>query len=104
MGIRFRCPCPRCTVRGLMGPAIVITIGLLLLLQETARSSAFRMDETYPIILIVIGVILLASALAPMTDHVSAPPPASVPPYTPPGAPAANAAPPPPSTSYGQGS
>jgi hypothetical protein len=86
-----------------MGPAIVITIGLLLLLQETARSSAFSLNETYPIILIVMGVILLASALAPMTGHISMPPPPSVPPYTPPGTPGASPAPPP-STSYGQGS
>ena len=105
MGTRFRCPCPRCTVRGMMGPAVIITIGLLLLLQETARGSAFHMGRTYPVILMVIGGILLVSAMAPMTGHIAAPRPPSVPPYTPPGTPGANPAPPPPSSSsYGQGS
>jgi len=104
MGTRFRCSCPRCTVRGLMGPAIIITIGLLLLFQETARSSAWNFNNTYPVILIVIGAILLASALAPMTGHVYAPPPPGTPPYVPPASSGSNPRPGPPSSSYGQGS
>jgi len=78
------CRCPRCTIRGLMGPAVIITIGVLFLLHE-ARSDAFDFSNTYPFILIVIGVILLASSMAPMTGHVEssiAPPPAQ-PPTTP---------------------
>ena len=31
---QIRCRCPRCTIRGLMGPAVIITIGVLFLLNE----------------------------------------------------------------------
>ena len=75
-----RCHCARCTIRGLMGPAVVITIGVLFLLQET-RGGYLGFDNTYPIILVVIGAILLASSVAPSEGHISsevAPP--SVPP------------------------
>src|SRR2546430_16996080 len=77
-----RCRCPRCTIRGLMGPAVVITIGLLFLLQEV-RGGAFDFSNTYPFILIVIGAILLASSLPPMTGHLE--PPTAPPPLPPPG-------------------
>jgi hypothetical protein len=66
-----------------MGPAVIITIGVLFLLHE-GRSDAFDFSNTYPFILIVIGAVLLASSMAPMTGHVdstTAPPP-SVPPAT----------------------
>jgi hypothetical protein len=47
-----------------MGPAMLVTIGLLFLLQE-ARGGFFDFGNTYPVILIVVGAILLASSLAP---------------------------------------
>jgi hypothetical protein len=80
----IRCRCPRCTIRGLMGPAVIVTVGVLFLLHE-ARGDAFDFANTYPFILIVIGAILLASSLAPMTGHadaIAAPPPA-IPPAPP---------------------
>lgn len=64
-----RCSCPRCTIRSMMGPAVVITIGVLFLLQEV-RGGAFNFSNTYPFILIVIGFILLASSVAPMAGHI----------------------------------
>ena len=78
MSDRMRCRCARCTIRGLMGPAVVITIGVLFLLQQT-RGGYFDFGNTYPLILVVIGAILLASSLAPMEGHVSseAAPPAA---------------------------
>ena len=88
MANEIRCRCPRCTIRGLMGPAVIVTIGVLFLLHE-ARSDAFDFSNTYPFILIVIGAVLLASSMAPMTGHVDSTigpppslPPASVPPAT----------------------
>jgi len=60
-----------------MGPAVLITIGVLFLLHEV-RGSMFDFSNTYPFILIVIGAILLASAMAPMDGHLdsmTAPPP-----------------------------
>jgi len=57
------------------------------------RNGYFDFSNTYPFILIVIGVVLLASSLAPMTGHVE--PAASIPPSTPaaagPGTPASPA-------------
>jgi hypothetical protein len=75
-----RCHCPRCTIRSMMGPAVVITVGVLFLLQEM-RGGIFDFGNTYPFILIVIGGILLGSAIAPMTGHIDsgAAPPAAPP-------------------------
>jgi hypothetical protein len=60
-------------MRGLMGPAVVITVGVLFLLQQI-RGGYFDFGNTYPVILVVIGVILLASSLSPMDGHVSSTP------------------------------
>src|SRR5437868_14812948 len=81
MSERVRCHCAGCTIRGLMGPAVVITIGVLFLLQEM-RGGYLGFDNTYPLILVVIGAILLASSVAPSEGHIStdvappSPPPA----------------------------
>jgi hypothetical protein len=52
-----------------MGPAIIITIGVLFLLDQM-RGGYLSFSNTFPVILIVIGLISLASALAPMDGHV----------------------------------
>jgi hypothetical protein len=83
MSNSIRCSCSRCTIRGLMGPAILITIGLLFLLQEM-RGGYFDFGNTFPIILIVIGVISLASSLAPMDGHITGPVPPAAPGTIPP--------------------
>ena len=82
MSNRIRCSCPRCTIRSLMGPAIIITVGVLFLLDQM-RSGYFSFSNTFPVILIVTGIVSLASALAPMDGHVSN----SYPPVPPPGMP-----------------
>lgn len=78
-----RCTCSRCSTRSLMGPAVVTTIGVLFLLSEL-RGGYYHIGRTFPVLFIVIGAILLASALAPMEGHVEtfshpAPPPATPP-------------------------
>jgi ABC-type Fe3+ transport system permease subunit len=100
MSDRIRCACPRCTIRGLMGPAIVITIGLLFLLDQM-RGGYFSFGNTFPVILIVIGLVSLASALASMEGHLgnSYPP---VPPTGIPGAPQNTPQTPPPGQGQGQ--
>jgi hypothetical protein len=79
MSDRVRCRCQRCTIRGLMGPTVVVTVGVLFLLAEM-RGGFFDFRNTYPVILIVIGFISLASSFASSEGHVSsdvtAPPPA----------------------------
>jgi hypothetical protein len=66
-----------------MGPAIIITVGVLFLLDQTS-SGNFSFGNTYPVILIVIGMISLAAAVAPREGHISGPAapgaPGSVPP------------------------
>jgi hypothetical protein len=83
MSDRIRCRCPRCTIRGLMGPAVLITVGVLFLLNEM-RGDLFSFSNTLPFLLIVIGAVQLAASAAPMTGHVDSaiPPPPSGPPTT----------------------
>src|SRR2546430_17244789 len=77
MSDRIRCTCRRCTIRGLMGPAVIITVGVLFLVDQM-RGGYFSFGNTYPGILIVIGVISLAAAAAPTDGHISGPiPPAA---------------------------
>jgi len=83
-----RCTCPRCSIRNLMGPAVVTTIGVLFLLSELGNGY-FHIGHTYPVLFIVMGAILLASSLAPMDGHVET----AVPPTQPPVNPAPPAAP-----------
>ena len=90
MSNRTRCSCRRCTIRSLMGPAIVITIGVLFLLDQM-RGGTLDFSNTYPVILIVIGAVSLAAALAPTAGHISSadapavPPAQSLPPSQAPG-------------------
>jgi hypothetical protein len=66
-----------------MGPAIVITVGVLFLLDQV-RGGYFSFGNTFPVILIVIGAISLASNLAPTDGHISGPVPAAPPMSAPP--------------------
>jgi hypothetical protein len=85
MSDKVRCTCRRCAIRSLMGPAVITTVGILFLLSEFAHSYFFSFWRTFPVILIVIGAILLASSMAPTEGHISdtaapvspPPPPAS---------------------------
>jgi Domain of unknown function (DUF5668) len=81
MSDRIRCTCQRCSIRGLMGPVVVVTVGVLFLLAEM-RGGSFEFWNTWPVILIVIGIISLASAFASGEGHVSSTAP--VPPVIPP--------------------
>ena len=83
MSDRIRCACRRCTIRGLMGPAVIITVGVLFLLDQV-RGGDFSFGDTYPVILIVIGAISLAAAASPADGHVAG----RVPPAAPGSAPA----------------
>lgn len=71
------CGCMRCTSRSLMGPAVLITIGLLFLLDHLGIWSFGR---GIPVLLIVIGLVQVAQRSMPSTGHVQPPP------YYPPGA------------------
>jgi hypothetical protein len=63
-----RCTCARCRVHGLMGPVILITVGVLFLIGQ--YSGRYSFGELWPVILIVIGAIKLLEATASTAGHV----------------------------------
>jgi Domain of unknown function (DUF5668) len=85
-----RCPCQSCNIRSLTGPAVVITVGVLFLLHQL-RGGTFFFGHTWPIILIVIGAIQLASSMASRDGHREILPTPGVPPVPPPASPVAPA-------------
>jgi cell wall-active antibiotic response 4TMS protein YvqF len=98
MATQVRCRCQSCMIRGMMGPAILITLGILFLLHQV-HGGRFDFGNTWPALLMVIGIILLASSLAPRDGHIEAAPTVAAPPPPPMPPPAA----PPPQTPYRQG-
>jgi len=83
------CQCQRCRTRRLMGPALLVTIGVLLLLDTTSRVG---FDKTWPAILLVIGVVKLVQSNSSYDGHVGPLPPGTgMPPSPPPPPPAAEA-------------
>jgi len=81
-----RCQCERCRTRRLMGPAILVTLGVLFLLDDVSRVG---FGKTWPAILLVVGVVKLVQSNASSAGHTgplppgappSAPPPPQVPP------------------------
>ena len=83
MSGQIRCRCQSCTIRGMMWPAVLITLGILFLLHQV-RGGLFDFGNTWPVLLVVIGLLLLASSVAPREGHVEVPPPPPLPPGTPP--------------------
>jgi len=84
------CSCTRCCTRGLMWPTILVTLGVLMLMSEF---DVVRFHYTWPILLIVAGVVKILASSAPTVGHhnhvivdrimgtgPAAPPPPSPPP------------------------
>ena len=74
---RDRCYCERCRTAGLLWPAILVTVGFLFLLSAATR---FDLNRTWPVVVLVIGVVMLLRSNASWQGHVqvgdgSAPPP-----------------------------
>jgi hypothetical protein len=84
MSTDTRCHCQSCTVRGLMGPVVVITVGVLFLLSQMA-GGYFHFGHTFPVLLIVIGLVQLGGSMASREGHIDSPPSiAQAPPPPPP--------------------
>jgi len=65
--VATRCGCPYCRVKGLVGPVMVIAVGVVFLAAEYSR---YSFADLWPILLIVLGVLLVVQALAPKQGHI----------------------------------
>ena len=75
---RHMCLCERCRTRKLMGPAILVTVGVLFLLDNAGH---IGFDRTWPAILLVIGIVKLMQSNASSEGHIGPlPPVAGIPP------------------------
>jgi hypothetical protein len=54
----------------MMGPAVLITLGVLFLLQQTNWGWSWGFHRTWPVLLIVIGIIKVLQYTAPTEGHV----------------------------------
>lgn len=73
------CPCAQCRIRSLVGPFVLITVGVLFAFDHIWNRWSF--GDTWPVILIVIGLVKIFERIAPTEGHggyVSAPPPPPV--------------------------
>ncbi len=64
-------------IRAITGPIILITVGVLFLID---RFSQFGFHQTWPVLLIVIGLLKLLGGRRRRDDFVAPPPPPGVPP------------------------
>jgi len=62
-----QCSCARCRCSGYIGPIVLITLGVLFLIDQYTM---YGIGRTWPIFLIVIGIVKLVQWNAPMTGHV----------------------------------
>jgi len=92
MKYRFNpsCGCARCRARGFMGPAVLITIGVLFLLDQMTHIYWMNFGRTWPALLIVIGLVMFLQHNASTAGHIpreytaypAAPPTYPLPPQT----------------------
>jgi len=66
------CGCDRCRAQGLMGPAVLVTLGVLFLLEAQGMISFGR---TWPVLLVVIGLVKVLQGNASSSGHIGGPPP-----------------------------
>jgi Domain of unknown function (DUF5668)/B-box zinc finger len=81
------CNCGRCSTRWLMGPAMVLTTGILFLLHTMDIAD---LDRTWPAWILVVGIVKLVQSSASSAGHVGplpgappAAPPSTAPPANP---------------------
>jgi len=70
------CNCGRCQTRWLLGPAMVLTTGILFLMQSLNIAD---IDRTWPAWILVVGIVKLIQSSASSAGHVGPLPPAPPP-------------------------
>ena len=78
---RPECMCERCRTRKLMGPVLLVTLGVIFLLDSTTNVDFWK---TWPAILLAIGVVKLMQSNASWSGHVGSLPTGVYPPPPPP--------------------
>jgi hypothetical protein len=63
------CGCLRCRFRGILGAVVLMTVGVLFLL-ENFHVSNLDFEHTWPLILIAVGVVLMLQRSASTEGHV----------------------------------
>jgi len=97
------CQCVRCRAHGLMGAAVLITLGVLFLMNNYY---ILRFEQGLPALLLVIGCVLLISRTGSTEGHIQPgwiQPPIAQPPITQPWPTTTTAVPPPPSQQWASG-
>lgn len=61
------CHCVRCRAHGLMGAAVLITLGVLFLMESY---NVIPFDRSFPVLLLVIGCVLLVSRTGSTEGHI----------------------------------
>lgn len=64
-----KCGCLRCRYRGIMGGVVLMTVGVLFLL-DNLNIHGLDFDRTWPLLLIAIGVVLMLQRTASTEGHV----------------------------------
>ena len=64
-----RCPCVRCGMNCMMWPVLLVTFGVLMLL-DSVNAAYFK--HTWPIMLVVFGAVRLMQTSAPTAGHIEA--------------------------------
>lgn len=64
------CPCARCRCHGYMGPAMLITIGVLFLFDQMGHAHWMDFGYTWPALLIVGGLVSLLEHSASVNGHI----------------------------------
>jgi hypothetical protein len=82
---RQRCGCGRCTTRCLMGPTMVLTTGIIFMLDSLNIAGV---DRTWPAWILAVGIVKLLQSSASSEGHIGllppAPPAVAPPPQPPP--------------------
>jgi len=61
------CPCVRCRASGLIGAAVLITVGILMLLD---MNHVIDFGRSWPVLFLVIGAVLLVSRTGSTEGHI----------------------------------
>jgi len=67
-GAKIKCNCAHCRIACLMGPLMLITVGVIFL---AAQYTHYGIGDLWPLFLIVPGIILVAQSFASREGHIS---------------------------------